>query len=105
MAKLRNLAVDATLTLPGIPAKRGRPCSGKAMTAAERQRKYRKTHKAVNAGEKITATITRFAKEFDLSEDQITRELLRFALCNRNWSQTGFNVMRNGKEFIERGQA
>lgn len=92
-----NKAIDATLMLPGIPAKRGRPCTGKAMTAAERQRKYRKAHKNINAGEKITATIKRFAKEFDLTEDQVTRELLRFALCNRNWSQTGFNVTRNEK--------
>lgn len=35
-----------TLTLPGIPARRGRPATGKAMTNAERMRKYRKNKKA-----------------------------------------------------------
>lgn len=44
----------------------------------------------VETGEKIGATIKRLAREFGLSEAYITRELLRFALCNKKWSQTGF---------------
>lgn len=81
-----------TAELPGIPkaAKRGRPSTGKALSNAERQREYRKRHKSVDIGENMTATIKRFAKEFDLSEDQVTRELIRFALCNNNWGKTGF---------------
>lgn len=83
-----------TAELPGIPAivKRGRPCSGKALTNSERQARWREKRKTVDIGEKISATIKRFSREFDLTEDQITRELLRFALCNRNWSKTGFPV-------------
>lgn len=30
-----------TLTLPGVPRKRGRPSGGKALSPAERQRNYR----------------------------------------------------------------
>lgn len=79
-----------TLELPGIPKRRGRPVTGCAMTNAERQRKYRKSHKSVDAGETMSATITRLAKAFDLTESQVTRHLLRFALCNKNWMQSGF---------------
>lgn len=41
-------------------------------------------------GEQIAATIKRLADEFDLTQAEVTRELLRFALCNRNWQETGF---------------
>ena len=79
-----------TMTLPGIPAKRGRPASGKAMTNSERQKKWRKNHNSIKSSDRISATIKALAKDFDLPESVITRELLRFALCNKNWKQTGF---------------
>lgn len=85
-----DLSKKLTKQLPGMPGIPGRPCTGTAMTNAERQRKYRERHKAVDIGERMNATITKLAKEFDLTEDQVTRELIRFALCNRNWNQTGF---------------
>lgn len=97
MAAKRNAAIDATLPLPGITRPVGRPRSPDAMTNAQRQAAYRKRHKSVDVGESMTATIKRFAKHFDMTEDQITRELIRFALCNRNWIQTGFPLRRNGK--------
>lgn len=92
--KATDKSAKFTDELPGMPkaVKRGRPCSPDSMSNAERQRRYRARHKSIDTGEKIAATISRFAKEFDLTEDQVTRELLRFALCNRNWNQTGFNV-------------
>lgn len=90
MRSKTNLAQKLTMQLPGMPGKAGRPCTGTAMTNAQRQQKFRKTHKSVDVGERINATISKLAKDFDLTEDQVTRELLRFALCNRNWNQTGF---------------
>ena len=86
----KNLAEQLTMTLPGVAPKRGRPVSGRALSNTERQRRFRQSHKTIETGERIGATITRLAQEFDLSELEVTRELLRFALCNRNWRQTGF---------------
>lgn len=93
----RNAAVDATLPLPGITRAVGRPRKPNSMSNAERQKSYRKRHKSVDVGESMTATIKRFSKLFDLTEDQITRELIRFALCNKNWAQTGFPLRSNDK--------
>lgn len=73
-------------------AARGRPKKPDAMTNAERQAKFRASRAAVQVGDTMSATIKRLAGQFDLSEQEVTRELLRFALCNRNWSQTGFSV-------------
>lgn len=91
--KATDKSAMLTEELPGMPrcVKRGRPCKDGALSNAERQRKYRESRKLVETGPKIAATISRFAQEFDLTEDQVTRELLRFALCNRNWRRTGFN--------------
>jgi hypothetical protein len=68
------------------------------LTNAERQAAFRRRHVSAEAGETMTATIRRFADQFDLPVSVITRELIRYALCNRNWSQTGFPVTRNGKQ-------
>lgn len=68
----------------------GRPASGNAMSNSERQQRYRACHKTVKVGDRISATIGRLAVQFDMSEQDVTRELLRFALCNRNWSAQGF---------------
>lgn len=86
----KNLAVDLTMTLPGVPGRRGRLVTGTAMTVAQRQAKYRRNHKMVETGERIGQTIRDLSDQFDISELVITRELLRFALCNRNWKRTGF---------------
>lgn len=91
MAKHKTIAAENTPDLFSKKlAKVGRPRKPDAMTNAERQAKFRAYRQMVMTGDKIGATIKRFAKEFDLTEDQVTRELLRFALCNRNWGQTGF---------------
>ena len=90
MAKKVDKSVALTMTLPGIPARRGRPPKADALSNSERQAKFRKTRRLVETGEKIGATIKRFSRDFDVSEAYITRELLRFALCNKNWQQTGF---------------
>jgi len=67
-----------------------RPASGNALSNAERQTRFRNRHKLIETGNQMNATITRLANHFDLTEAQVTRELIRFALCNRNWMQTGF---------------
>jgi hypothetical protein len=43
----RNRAIDATLSLPGIPRPVGRPRSPQALTGAERQKRYRQSRKAM----------------------------------------------------------
>lgn len=93
----RNAAVEATLALPGIKRPVGRPRKPDALTNAERQTSWRQRHQLVETGETMTATIARLAKQFDLSKAAVTRELIRFALCNRNWAQTGFPVTSNEK--------
>ena len=95
--KASEKSAALTAELPGMPraVKRGRPKSDASMSNAERQRKWRAGRKLVATGDQIAATISRFARDFDLTEDQVTRELIRFALCNRNWNQTGF-PLRNG---------
>lgn len=96
MAK-RNAAVDATLPLPGITRPRGRPRKPDALSNAQRQKAFRQRHVVAETGETMNATIRRLAVQFDLPVAHVTRELLRFALCNRNWAQTGFPVMSNKK--------
>jgi len=86
----KNLAVQLTMTLPGVAPKRGRRATGRAMTGAQRAAKFRKSRALVPVGDRIGATIKRLAEQFEMSELVITRELLRFALCNKNWSQQGF---------------
>ena len=81
---------DRTMELPGVAKRRGRRPTGKAKTGAQRQKEYRKRRALVPAGEAMPATIKRLADQFDLSSAQVTRELLRFALCNRDWSRLGF---------------
>lgn len=94
----KNLAVQLTMTLPGVAPKRGRPATGRAMTGAQRIAKFRKSRALVPVGDRIGATIKRLAEQFDLSELVITRELLRFALCNRNWSKAGFPLRNENKD-------
>lgn len=86
----RDAAKEATLPLPGVVRPVGRPKKPDALSNAERQRRFRAKTKTVETGERMAATISRLAREFDLSESEVTRHLLRFALCNRNWAETGF---------------
>lgn len=82
----RNAAVDATLTLPGIKRPVGRPRKPGALTGAQRQASFR----LKASSERMEVTIKRLSDQFDLPVSHIKRELIRFALCNRNWAQTGF---------------
>lgn len=68
----------------------GRPSKPDAMTNAERQRKFRQSRVQVESGTRIHQTIQALADQFDMSFAEVSRELLRFALCNKNWKQTGF---------------
>lgn len=90
--KASDRSAALTAELPGMPraVRRGRPPKANAMTDAERTRKYRQARKPMKIGERMANTIRRFAQEFDLTEDEVIAHLLRFALCNRNWAQTGF---------------
>lgn len=92
MSKPRDLAVDATLTLPGITRPVGRPRKPGALTNAQRQSAFRRRA----LGDQMEATVKRLADQFELSVVEVKRQLIRFALCNRNWAQTGFPVIRNG---------
>lgn len=86
-------STGAALNTPDLltgAKRRGRPPKADSMTNAQRQAKFRASRLLVPMGETMTATIARFAKDFDMTETEITRELIRFALTNRNWSQTGF---------------
>lgn len=90
----RDAAKEATLPLPGVSRPAGRPRKPDALSNAERQRRYRAKHKNVETGERMAATIKRLAEAFDLTEPEVTRHLIRFALCNRNWNETGFPSTR-----------
>lgn len=71
-------------------AKRGRPPVPGSMTGAERQAKFRARRVSVELGEGMAETVRRYAAEFDLTENDVMRELVRFALTNRNWAKEGF---------------
>lgn len=68
---------------------RGRP-KADGMSGAERQAKFRAERVQVKLGEKMAGTVRALAGEFDLSESEVVEHLVRFALCNRNWRNTGF---------------
>lgn len=91
MAKdLESIADQNTLELPGVTRAGRKPKGERPMTLAERQAAYRKQRIMLNTGSKIAQTIDDLAEHFDLSKDEVIQHLLRFALCNRNWKQTGF---------------
>lgn len=79
-----------TMELSGVSRRRGRPSSGKAKSGAQRQRDFRNRHAIVAVGDLISSTIKRLSEQFEMPVPVVTRELLRFALCNRNWAQLGF---------------
>lgn len=91
MAKdLDSIAGRATLELPGVTRPGRKPKGERPMTNAERQAAFRAKRIALDAGERMTNTINELAEQFDLTKDEVIQHLLRFALCNRNWKQTGF---------------
>lgn len=99
MAKdIESIAGLKTMELPHITRPGRKPKGEKPMSNAERQAAFRAKRLAISSSEKMAGTISRFAQEFDLTKDEVINHLLRFALCNRNWKQTGFPSAR-----IERG--
>lgn len=99
MAKdLDSIAGQKTIELPGVTRPGRKPKGERPLTNAERQAAFRAKRIAIDAGQRMTRTIQELAREFDLSTDEVTQHLLRFALCNRNWKQTGFPATLNRKE-------
>jgi hypothetical protein len=90
MAQQTTIAAERTPDIFGASRRVGRSRSEFSMSNIERQKKYRQCRKLMNIGERMNSTITRLAQDFDLTEDTVIRELIKFALCNRNWNQTGF---------------
>jgi len=82
---------SAALTPDLLGQKRiGRPPKLETLSNAERQRRYREKRVLLDVGVRMAATVASLAKDFDKTESEVTAELLKFALCNRNWRRTGF---------------
>lgn len=91
MAKdLTSLAGQLTRELPGVTRPGRLPTGERPLTNAERQARHRAKHIKLESGSRMAATIADLAREFDLTKEEVTQHLLRFALRNRNWRQTGF---------------
>lgn len=91
MAKdLESIAGKSTLELPHVTRPGRKPKGERPLTNAERQAAFRAKRVALETGERMAGTITNLADQFDLTKDEVIQHLLRFALCNRNWKQTGF---------------
>ena len=90
MAKQTTIAAKNTADLFTQKLPRGRPPKAGSMTAAERQAKFRAQRVMVDLGPCMTDTVRKYSADFDLTIDDVIKELVRFALTNRNWSQTGF---------------
>jgi len=99
MAKdLESIARQNTLELPHITRPGRKPKGERPLTNAERQAAFRAKRVALETGERMANTIANLAAEFDLTKDEVIQHLLRFALCNRNWKQTGFPSTIKQKE-------
>lgn len=90
MAKSETGAAKVTPDLFTKKTIQGRPPKPGALTAAQRQAKFRASRLQVNLGETMTETVKRLAADFDLSTDEVMGHLVRFALTNHQWSKTGF---------------
>lgn len=100
MAKdLLSIAGLNTLELPNVTRPGRKPKGERPMTNAERQAAFRAKRIALEAGNRMANTIASLAEEFDLTKDEVIQHLLRFALCNRNWKQTGFPSTIKQKEY------
>jgi hypothetical protein len=69
--------------------KAGRPA--KHADAAARQRAYRAANavKSIRLDGKLAPTIAKLAEQFETTETHVINNMLRFALVNKNWTQTG----------------
>lgn len=90
MKDLDTLAGHATLELPNVTRPGRKPKGERPMSPAERQRAFRNARLHVNLGETMSNTVRRLAENFDITIDEVMQHLTRFALCNRNWDETGF---------------
>jgi hypothetical protein len=78
----------------GNEKRRGRP--RKYASDAERKAAYRAAKARIDYTDKpeIKATISRLAQQFEVGENEVLQELVRFALCNRDWARLGFAAKR-----------
>ncbi len=76
-------------TAASLTVKPGRPA--KHASAAERQKAYRAANKVktVRLDGKLAPTIAKLAEQFETTETHVINNMLRFALVNKNWTQTG----------------
>lgn len=95
MAKSETGAAKCTPDLFTYKTIQGRPPKPGALTASQRQAKFRAERLHVKLGEGMVETVKRYADQFDLSTDEVIQHLVRFALTNHQWSKTGF-PSRNG---------
>lgn len=95
---LESTAGQNTLELPHVTRPGRKPKGERPLTNAERQAAFRAKRVALETGERMANTIANLAAEFDLTKDEVIQHLLRFALCNRNWKQTGFPSTIKQKE-------
>lgn len=93
-----SIAGQNTLELPHVKRPGRKPKGERPLTNAERQANFRAKRVALETGERMANTIANLAAEFDLTKDEVIQHLLRFALCNRNWKQTGFPSTIKQKE-------
>ena len=93
-----SIAGQSTLELPHVTRPGRKPKGERPLTNAERQAAFRAKRVAIETGERMANTIANLAAEFDLTKDEVIQHLLRFALCNRNWKQTGFPSTIKQKE-------
>jgi len=94
-AEARHAISPTSTSTPAPAPRRGRRPSPNSMTNAQRSAKYRASHARIHTGDRIAQTIRGLANEFGLDEVYVTRELLRFALRNRNWRLTGFPIQHD----------
>lgn len=70
-----------------LPKKRGRPCTGKAMTAAERKAKQRQNNGLVVLSVEVTAEVFAALNEYmrfkDLTKNQVIENLLTKQLLRK----------------------
>ncbi len=80
--------VEAAKKRVGRPRKYG--------SDAERKAAYRAGKARIDYTDKpeIKATISRLASQFEVGENEVLQELVRFALCNRDWARMGFAAKR-----------
>jgi len=80
---LLDTAAAAPTVKPGRPAKH--------TDAAARQKAWRAANKVktVRLDGKLAPTIAKLAEQFETTETHVINNMLRFALVNKNWTQTG----------------